>query len=178
MHWEGPDAVFSEMQDWKKPKLSNALHNNLPVDALLTCESRAGKWDAFTLGGPKETMTITWTMQPCVRSRTKTDRCWGGGRWWYLKETYTLFNSILSMLIFCFSSSTIFVSNGSIWGHWVKGMYTILQLFSLKSGTFSTFQKMLEIQNSRIILSLDRSFLSRNKFVPRGSVGNIWRQFW
>ena len=56
----------------------------------------------FPSGGTKETTTVTWTVQPCVRSRTKTDRCWGGGHWWYLKETYTLFNSILSMLIFCF----------------------------------------------------------------------------
>lgn len=107
-----------------------------------------------------------------------TDVGAGGGHWWYLKETYRSFNSILSMLVFCFSSSTIFVSNGSIWGHWVKGMYTILQLLFLKSETFSTFQKMLEIQNSRIILSLDRSFSSRNKFVPKGSFGNVWRQFW
>ena len=53
----------------------------------------------------------------------------------------------------------------------------LLQTFPLKSGTFSTFQKMLEIQNSRIILSLDQSFSSRNKFVPKGSFGNVWRQF-
>lgn len=53
-----------------------------------------------------------------------------------------------------------------------------MQPFSLKSETFSAFQKMLEIQNSRIILSLDQLFSSRNKFVPKGSFGNVWRQFW
>lgn len=79
-----------------------------------------------------------------------------------------------------FSNWTMDVQNGNIWENLGKGHRgTIFATFFLKSEIISTRKAW----NSRTVVFfffffLDQLFLSRDKYVPKGSFGSVWRQFW